>query len=282
MPLVSFGIAWFLIGHGMESTFLPLEIVHEHRNYLPLFGILLAVVSVLVRTLEKSGPGKTFGIALMATMLAYFPFVTALRADQFGDEVRRSQIEAQHHRASARAQHEAGRVLAGLEGSDSASSPRYSLAKAHYELAGQLDPNFKMNLLGLIHLNCQAGIPVEQPWVVELQRRLRDTPFAPGDQNGLVQPQGNDDCRFPLSGAARRRWPVCRGDRQSRGFAGGAGDDALLVCGLFVAARKGSACCLCGLGPILDAGAVKYEQSPQVGATEVHCRRAGSGASIAS
>ena len=58
MPLVSFGIAWFLVGHGMESTFLPLEIVHEHRNYLPLFGILLAVVSVLVRTLEKSGPGK--------------------------------------------------------------------------------------------------------------------------------------------------------------------------------------------------------------------------------
>ena len=88
MPLVSFGIAWFLIGHGMESTFLPLEIAHEHRNYLPLFGILLAVVSVLVRALEKPGPGKTLGIALMATMLAYFSFVTALRADQFGDEVR--------------------------------------------------------------------------------------------------------------------------------------------------------------------------------------------------
>ncbi len=185
MPLVSFGIAWFLIGHAMESTFLPLEIAHEHRNYLPLFGILLALVSVLVPTLEQSGPGKTIGMALMVTMLAYFPFVTALRADQFGDEVRRSQIEAQHHRASARAQHEAGRVLAGLEGSDSASSPHYSLAKAHYELAGQLDPNFKMNLLGLIHLNCQAGIPVEQSWVVELQRRLRDTPFAPGDRTVL-------------------------------------------------------------------------------------------------
>jgi protein O-mannosyl-transferase len=185
MPLVSFGIAWFMIGHAMESTFLPLEIAHEHRNYLPLFGILLAVVSVLVRTLEKTGPAKTLGIALMATMLVYFPFVTALRADQFGDEVRRSQIEAQHHRGSARAQHEAGRVLAGLEGSDSASSPRYSLARAHYELAGQLDPNFKMNLLGLIHLNCQAGIPVEQQWVGELQRRLRETPFAPGDRTVL-------------------------------------------------------------------------------------------------
>jgi protein O-mannosyl-transferase len=185
MPLVSFGIAWFLIGHALESTFLPLELVHEHRNYLPLFGILLAVVSVLVSTLEKPGPVKTLGIALMAAMLGYFSFVTALRADQFADEVRRSQIEAQHHRGSARAQHEAGRVLAGLDGSDSRSSPQYSLAKVHYELAGKLDPNFKMNLLGLIHLNCQAGIPVEQQWVGELQRRLRETPFAPGDRTVL-------------------------------------------------------------------------------------------------
>lgn len=185
MPLVSFGIAWFLIGHGMESTFLPLELVHEHRNYLPLFGVLLVVVSILVRALEKIGPAKTIAIALLATMLVYLPFVTALRADQFGDEVRRSQIEAQHHRGSARAQHEAGRVLAGLDGSGSPSSPQYSLAKAHYGLAGQLDPNFKMNLLGLIHLNCQAGIPVEQQWVGELQRRLRETPFAPGDRTVL-------------------------------------------------------------------------------------------------
>ena len=185
MPLVSFGIAWFLIGHALESTFLPLELVHEHRNYLPLFGILLAVVSVLVRTLEKVGPVKTLGITLMLTMLAYFSFVTALRADQFSDEALRTQIEAQHHRGSARAQHDAGRVMAGLLGPDSASSPAYSLAKRHYELASELDPNFKMNLLGLIQLNCQAGIPVERSWVEELQRRLRDTPFAPGDQTVL-------------------------------------------------------------------------------------------------
>ena len=282
MPLVSFGIAWFLIGHGMESTFLPLEIAHEHRNYLPLFGILLAVVSVLVRTLEKSGPGKTFGIALMATMLAYFPFVTALRADQFGDEVRRSQIEAQHHRASARAQHEAGRVLAGLEGSDSASSPRYSLAKAHYELAGQLDPNFKMNLLGLIHLNCQAGIPVEQPWVGELQRRLRDTPFAPGDRTVLYSLKEMTIAGSLCLGRAEVDSLFAAAIANPGVSPGRAGDDPLLVCGLFVAARKGFARRLCGLGPILDAGAVKCEQSPEVGATEVHCRRAGSGASIAS
>ena len=63
-PLVSFGIAWFLIGHAMESTVLPLEIAHEHRNYLPLLGILLAAAWVLLRALENKGARKTTGIAL--------------------------------------------------------------------------------------------------------------------------------------------------------------------------------------------------------------------------
>ena len=236
MPLVSFGIAWFLIGHALESTFLPLELVHEHRNYLPLFGILLAVVSVLVRTLEKAGPVKTLGITLMVTMLAYFSFLTALRADQFSDEALRTQIEAQHHRGSARAQHDAGRILAGELGPDLASSPAYSLAKRHYELASELDPNFKMNLLGLVQLNCQAGIPVERSWVAEFQRRLRRYAFRARRPNGLAQPQGNDGFRFSLPRSGGCRWPVCRGDCKSRRFAGSAGQVVLLACGLFMVA----------------------------------------------
>lgn len=184
-PLVSFGIAWFLIGHAMESTVLPLEIAHEHRNYLPVLGMLLAAVTLLIRAFTATGALKTMSVALVVVILGYFSFVTALRAHEFGDEVRRTQIEAQHHRGSARAQHEAGRILAGLVDSNTSSSPAYSLAKVHYELAGQLDPNFKMNWLGLIHLNCSTGVPLERSWINELERRLRDTAFSPGDRTVL-------------------------------------------------------------------------------------------------
>ena len=31
----------------MESTFLPLEIAHEHRNYLPMYGLILVVIYYL-------------------------------------------------------------------------------------------------------------------------------------------------------------------------------------------------------------------------------------------
>ncbi|WP_427914250.1 tetratricopeptide repeat protein [Ramlibacter sp. MMS24-I3-19] len=184
-PLVAFGTAWFLIGHALESTVLPLELAHEHRNYLPIFGVLIVAGWALTFALEGKGERKTIGVALVGTALAYFPFVTGLRAHQFGEDVRRTQIESQQHRKSARAQHEAAVVLSTLPESTAASSPTYSFARSHYELAGELDPDFKWGLLGLIDLNCNAKIPVAEAEVRELGRRLQQTHFAPGDRSVL-------------------------------------------------------------------------------------------------
>lgn len=41
-PLLAFAVLWYLAGHALESTVLPLELYFEHRNYLPLFGPVLA------------------------------------------------------------------------------------------------------------------------------------------------------------------------------------------------------------------------------------------------
>lgn len=43
-PVVFTGIAFFLCGHAMESSLIPLEMYFEHRNYLPSAGIFLALV----------------------------------------------------------------------------------------------------------------------------------------------------------------------------------------------------------------------------------------------
>lgn len=46
-----FSVFWFFSGHLLESTYIPLELYFEHRNYLPLmafcFGIAFVVVQVL-------------------------------------------------------------------------------------------------------------------------------------------------------------------------------------------------------------------------------------------
>lgn len=184
-PLVAFGIAWFLIGHAMESTALPLEIAHEHRNYLPLLGILIAFSYPLLRMLESSGVRKTTGMVLLFSALSYFPFITALRSHQFANAGQQTQLEAQYHRKSSHAQFDAGNYLAELPEAASTSSPIYSFARAHYKLASELDSNSKISWLGLIQLNCKAGQPAERAWINELSRRLGKTPFAPADQNVL-------------------------------------------------------------------------------------------------
>lgn len=181
--LASFGIAWFFIGHLLESTVLPLELVHEHRNYVPLFGALLVLASALLPALTAPGPRKTLGLTLAATALGYCTFVTALRAHQFGEETRRSQIEVQHHPDSARAQYEAGKILAALAQSVDPGAPAYFFARTHFERASELDDGFKLGWLGLIHLNCRAGKPAEGAWKQALARRLRETPLGPGDQS---------------------------------------------------------------------------------------------------
>lgn len=44
--LVAFGMAFFMIGHAMESTIIPLELYFEHRNYLPSFGVVFGAIAV--------------------------------------------------------------------------------------------------------------------------------------------------------------------------------------------------------------------------------------------
>jgi protein O-mannosyl-transferase len=46
-PFFALAVLWFLAGHSIESTVVPLELYFEHRNYLPVVGPVLALCSVL-------------------------------------------------------------------------------------------------------------------------------------------------------------------------------------------------------------------------------------------
>jgi len=46
-PAVFTGWFLFLAAHSVEGSFLPLELYYEHRNYLPMAGLLLACTSLL-------------------------------------------------------------------------------------------------------------------------------------------------------------------------------------------------------------------------------------------
>jgi len=52
--LVACGWFIFLVGHALESTFIPLEIYFEHRNYLPSVGLVLIAAALALQFLEQS------------------------------------------------------------------------------------------------------------------------------------------------------------------------------------------------------------------------------------
>lgn len=76
LPVFSFGILWFFGGHILESSHLNLELYFDHRNYLPVFGILFLVNQVIFSLYEKyksvivAGGGLYYIFIIIITILS--------------------------------------------------------------------------------------------------------------------------------------------------------------------------------------------------------------------
>ncbi len=75
-PTFFAGWLFYLVAHGVESTFLPLEMYYEHRNYLPAIGLLLGGASLVIlvsrrvaaERLRSAGMIKVAVLALVAVL----------------------------------------------------------------------------------------------------------------------------------------------------------------------------------------------------------------------
>ncbi|NJD25004.1 MAG: pilus assembly protein PilF [Betaproteobacteria bacterium] len=182
-PVVAFALAWFLFGHLVESTVLPLELAYEHRNYLPSVGIAIAIGVLISRAVSAGGGIKRILFLATGVLVVTLSATTAARAYQFGDDLRRTQTEALNHESSPRAQYEAGLVLMSIAGATSADAalPAYAAARHHFKRAMALDPAMKSAGLGIIRLDCLQGQQPSAAMLDEIVLRLTSKPFAPGD-----------------------------------------------------------------------------------------------------
>lgn len=108
VPLLAFATFWFIGGHLLESTFIPLEIIHEHRNYLPILGPTLAMSYYLLR------PGDLhigrFTQAVFFSLLISFATVTYIRSHAWSNLIRHGEFEVTNHPESERANIQFGRL----------------------------------------------------------------------------------------------------------------------------------------------------------------------------
>lgn len=106
--LLSLAILWFFIAHSIESTIIGLELVHEHRNYLPDVALFIALPYGLARVVRRE---SVAALACLALGVAYGS-VSFLRAQVWSHEDRLIESMARHHPYSARSQAMMGDLLA--------------------------------------------------------------------------------------------------------------------------------------------------------------------------
>lgn len=91
-PLLSFVILFFFINHIVESTIIPLEIVFEHRNYLPSMFLFLPIIfwcsQLINRFYEQKQSAKYWLIiGLLITVAISLSVSTYIRNKVWKDDI---------------------------------------------------------------------------------------------------------------------------------------------------------------------------------------------------
>lgn len=102
---IFFPCLWFLSGHLMESTVIPLEIYFEHRNYLASLGIVLLIFFVVFNLFERvhGVVVKYIFVGIMLTYLGVIMIVLQMQTRLWGDSMLFNYVHATERPSSIRA-----------------------------------------------------------------------------------------------------------------------------------------------------------------------------------
>ncbi|MFT5448086.1 MAG: tetratricopeptide (TPR) repeat protein [Gammaproteobacteria bacterium] len=84
--LWAFAVVFFLLGHALESSFLPLEMIYEHRNYLPSFALALLCGHTIVRFTSHSSSPVGLPVTISFVLVLGLSVVTWSRAGIWSNE----------------------------------------------------------------------------------------------------------------------------------------------------------------------------------------------------
>jgi protein O-mannosyl-transferase len=99
-PVLAFAIAWFFAAHILESSVIGLELVFEHRNYLPSVGVFIATALGLVH-LARGRSRIVWSVALLIPVV--LALATYRLATVWRDLPSLAEHSVRHHPGSARA-----------------------------------------------------------------------------------------------------------------------------------------------------------------------------------
>lgn len=166
-PVISFAVFWYLAGHLIESSVVPLELYFEHRNYLPLIGPIGALAFLVVRAHTRL---RAFAIASVAAYAGLLSVTLSLVTATWGQPL---QAAISQYEENPRSERAIGFLFAHLRALG-ATGPALRLVDRAIE-RGVAVPRYRV---AEILLACRGDMtPVEAPDADRLAALLRRAPY---------------------------------------------------------------------------------------------------------
>jgi hypothetical protein len=211
IPNVSLGLGFYLAGHVLTATILPLELVYEHRNYFASFGLLLAVIPLLAQpslfATSSAGPNRfsLIGPTCLFALLILWTGLTAITSYAWGNPLRLARELAARAPESPRAQYELGRAYVIYSRYD-AASPFTALAYPPLEKAASLPKSGILPEQALVFFNARLRRPIKEAWWASMENKLEHNKVTVQDESALsslVQCDHTGQCELPPEALTR-------------------------------------------------------------------------------
>jgi len=196
-PLVLFGLLFFLVAHVMESSVLALEMVYEHRNYLPGIGICMLfawLLTSLGRWRDTVSTWFTLGLPLAVLLL-----LLIVRSQAWSSQISLARTNVVNHPSSVRAQYlYATALLASygqgrLEGASADENQSLLFgAREHFQKMHERAPEDVLALVMLLYVDSYyfPKLAEKMDWPARLEEALQNKVLQATDMAALSLLQG--------------------------------------------------------------------------------------------
>lgn len=126
-PLISFSLLFFLLNHGLESTILPMELIFEHRNYIPSMPFFIPIFAGIAEVFSPFRSNRFMKVAVTSSIsliLLVFAHCAFLRNSVWKDERSLWEDVRAKYPQSFRAHHNLGRYYT-LHGEEKKAEKEY-------------------------------------------------------------------------------------------------------------------------------------------------------------
>lgn len=184
MPLVTLGILWFFAAHALTSGIIPLELAYEHRNYLALFGILLAIYALGSQWGQRVADATILRAVPVAILAGLFT-VSLIRSMTWGSPLMLAMEMVENNPGSSRASNDLA-TLYFSRAQGNIESREWTLASQEFERGAALPGSSTLPEHGLILMHASVGLPAAPEWWESLIYKLQARAIAPQDKMAVT------------------------------------------------------------------------------------------------